>query len=115
MKYKKYKSALILKQDHDRVPIIDFMLTNLFRVYLLLDTKRWIDAFLLIYQNLLIVNSFNEFVLYIRHTTLLVFILQRMSLNDKALTLMEYVRDVVEETNNFKEAIVIYEHIGKMH
>jgi len=101
--------------DPDRAPIIDYMLATLYKVYLLLDSERWADAFLLVYQNLLVINDFNEFVLYIRHSSLLVYILQRMYLLEKAQALIEFVRDVVEETNNYREALALYEHIGKMY
>ena len=40
-KYKKFKKARIIKQDHDRMFIVDFLIANMFKVYLLLYDKNW--------------------------------------------------------------------------
>ena len=37
-----------------------------------------------------------------------------MELRDKAMQVFEYLRDLVEDTNNNKEAIIVYELMGKM-
>ena len=38
-----------------------------------------------------------------------------MEINDKAFTMLAYLRDLVEDTNNNKEAILCYDEIGKLY
>ena len=38
-----------------------------------------------------------------------------MDIRDKAWKVLEYLRDLVEDTNNNEEAILVYEQIGKMY
>jgi tetratricopeptide (TPR) repeat protein len=38
-----------------------------------------------------------------------------MDLPDKAIQVLEYLRDLAEDTNNNKEVILIYEAIGKLY
>ena len=38
-----------------------------------------------------------------------------MGLDPEAKTVLEYVRDLVEETKNNKEAIFVYEKLGSMY
>ena len=66
--------------DHERVPVIDFLLAHFYRIFILLGTNSWVDAFIAIYNGLCVVNYFNEFVVYIRCSFLLVLILQKMEL-----------------------------------
>ena len=46
---------------------------------------------------------------------LLVLLLRKMEINDKASTMLGYLRDLVEDTNNNKEAILVYDEIGKLY
>ena len=39
---------------------------------------------------------------------LMALLLRKMEINDKAMVLLEYLRDLVEDTNNNKEAILVY-------
>ena len=113
-KYNGFTKARILKHDRERVPIIDFLLAQLYRSYILLEMGCWIDAFNAIYNIVCVVNYFNEFVIYIRACFLLVLILQKMGQFDQAFQLLACVRDLAEETNNYPEALQVYEHFGKM-
>lgn len=74
-KYVGYEKARIMKKDHERTPVIDFLLAHLYRTYILLDSNSWVDAFIAIYNGLCVINYFNEFVIYIRCSFLLVLIL----------------------------------------
>ena len=114
-KYEGYEKARIVKRDHEKIPIVDFLLAQIYKVYLLLDSGSWIDAFIQIYNVLIVINYFNDFVIYIRASFLLVLILQKLELHDKAFELIAFVRDLVEETNNYQEAILVYEQFGKMY
>ena len=68
-----------------------------------------------IFANLTVVELFNEFILCIKHTLMLAILLQKMDIRDKAMVVLEYLRDLVEDTNNNKEAILVYEQLGKMY
>ena len=46
---------------------------------------------------------------------MLALLLEEMEFKDKAILVMGYLRDVVEDTNNNKEAILVYEQLGKMY
>ena len=65
-RYRKYNSTFIVKRDHDRGQIIDYLLANLFKVYLLLFDRNWIEAFLIIYGSVTIIDDFNELILIIK-------------------------------------------------
>ena len=113
-RFKNYTEAKIIKRDHDRLVILDFLLSNLFRVFLLLHDRHWQEAFMSIYANLTVVWLFNEFIICIKHTMMLAVLLQKMELEEKSMMILEYLRDLVEDTNNNKEAILVYEEIGKL-
>ena len=66
-KFSKFKAVRLLKKDHEREPIIDFLLSNLYKAYLLLFDKNWQVALLTIYSNLKVIEFFNEYIIYIRH------------------------------------------------
>lgn len=114
-KYRKFKTACIIKQDRDRLAIIDFLISGLFRIYLLLGDKHFQEAFICIYENYSVCKLFNEFIVCSRHMLLLVLLLRKMEINDKAFTMLAYLRDLVEDTNNNKEAILCYDEIGKLY
>ena len=38
-----------------------------------------------------------------------------MDVKKKAFSILEYLRDLVEDTNNNKEAIIVYEEMGKVY
>ena len=114
-KYKRLRQAKIIKQDHDRTPILDFLIANLFKVLLLMEDRQWQEAFLVMYGNLTVCEMMNEFIIVIRHALVLSILLQKMEINDKALEMLEYLRDIVEDTNNNAEAITVYKEIGKMY
>ena len=114
-KYKKFRNANIVKLDHDRYQIIDFLLTTLYKVYLLLQDRHWQEAFLTVYANLTVGELFNEFIIVSKHTMLIVYLLQKMEIKDKAMLTLEYLRDVVEDTNNNAEAIQVYTELGKVY
>ena len=40
-RFRNFKKANIIKIDHERNQIIDYMISNLYRVYLLLFDKSW--------------------------------------------------------------------------
>ena len=42
-------------------------------------------------------------------------LLQKMEIPDKAMQMLEYLRDIVEDTNMNKEAMIVYQEIGKMY
>ena len=69
----------------------------------------------MMYSNLTVCEMFNEFIVVIRHSLILSILLQKMELEDKALDILEYLRDIVEDTNNNAEAIIVYREIGKMY
>ena len=56
-----------------------------------------------IFANLTVVELFNEFILCIKHTLMLAILLQKMDIRDKAMVVLEYLRDLVEDTNNNKK------------
>ena len=114
-RYRKYNSTFIVKRDHDRGQIIDYLLANLFKVYLLLLDRNWIEAFLIIYGSVTIIDDFNELILNIRHTLILALLLKKMEQGNEAMRVLAYLRDVVEDTNNNKEAILVYEEMGKIY
>ncbi len=41
-KYRSYKQAQIIKRDYERAPVADYMLSNLFKIYVLLHENEWI-------------------------------------------------------------------------
>lgn len=98
--YKKFLAARIIKLDHERTAIIDFMLANLYKVFLMLHDRNWQEAFITVYANLCVTEIFNEFIVCVRLTLLLALLLQKMEVEDKALKVLEYLRDLVEDTNN---------------
>ena len=108
LKYKRFKKACIIKQDRDRLAVIDFLISTLLRVSLLLADRHWQEAFLSIYENFTVCKLFNEFIICSRHMLLMALLLRKMEINDKAMVLLEYLRDLVEDTNNNKEAILVY-------
>ena len=84
-RYRKYRVANILKKDFDRVQIIDFLLSNLYKVFLMLQERQWQEAFTTLYANITLIEMFNEFIVCIKHTFMLALILQKMDLPDKAI------------------------------
>ena len=104
-----------MKRDHDRGQIIDYLLANLFKVYLLLFDRNWIEAFLVIYGSVTVIDDFNELILNIRHTLIMALLLKKMELGNDAMRVLAYLRDLVEDTNNNKEAILVYEEMGKIY
>ena len=114
-RYRKNHSTYIVKRDHDRGQIIDYLIANLFKVYLLLFDRNWIEAFLIIYGSVTVIDDFNELILNIRHTFILALLLKKMEMGNEAMKVLEYLRDLVEDTNNNKEAILVYEEMGKIH
>ena len=104
-----------MKRDHDRGQIIDYLIANLFKVYLLLFDRNWIEAFLIIYGSVTVIDDFNELILNIRHTLILALLLKKMEQGTEAMRVLTYLRDLVEDTNNNKEAILVYEEMGKIY
>ena len=104
-----------MKRDHDRAQIIEYLIANLFKVYLLLFDRNWIEAFLIIYGSVTVIDDFNELILNIRHTLILALLLKKMELGTEAMRVLTYLRDLVEDTNNNKEAILVYEEMGKIY
>mgnify|MGYP003887237185 CR=1 FL=1 len=102
-----------MKRDHDRNNIIDYLLANLFRAYLMIYDKQWQEAFMVIFANVTVIDIFNEFILNIKHRMILVLLLYKLEARDQAGQLLEMLKHLVEDTNNNKEAILIYEQIGK--
>lgn len=114
-KYSRYHVAKIIKTDHDRLQIIDYIISNLYKTHLLLTERHWQEAFLTLFANLTVVELFNEFILCIKHTMMLAILLLKMDIQDKAMEVFDYLRDLVEDTNNNKEAILVYQQMGKMY
>ena len=77
-KYKACNKADILKKDHERIPIIDFLIMQFYRCHILLEQGSWIESFIVIFRTLGVINFFNDFVLYIRACFILVLILNKM-------------------------------------
>ena len=77
-RYRMYRSAKIIKNDHDRMQVINYLLSNVYRVYFLLQDCNWLEAFLTIYANLTIVEIFNEYCVYTRHGLILGLLLAKM-------------------------------------
>lgn len=88
---------------------MDYMLSNLYKAFLHFHNRNWESAFHVIMANLTILNNFNEIIVYIKHTFIIYLILQKMELQDKAKSVLLYLRDIVEDTFNGKEAIGVYE------
>ena len=101
--------------DHDRVQVIDWLLANLYKIFLLLKDRYWQEALLSVYANLTVIENFNEFICCSKHTLLMVILLQKLEIPQKALIVLDYMRDLVEDTNNNKEAILVYQEMGKMY
>ena len=59
-KYKKCTQAEIIRVDHDRVVIIDQLLSNLYTLYLQLHDKSFFDAFVTCFSNFFLSRKFNE-------------------------------------------------------
>ena len=70
---------------------------------------------MVIYANVTIIDIFNEYVVNIKHRMILVFLLMKMDQRNKALQVLDYLKHLVEDTNNNSEAILVYEQIGKMY
>ena len=114
-KYKNFKEARIVRQDHDRKPILDFFITNLYKIYVLIHNRNWQEAFLTCYTNLKVCEIFNEFIICSKHLLLMVLMLQKMEIHDRAIDVLDFLRDLVEDTNLNKEAIIVYQEMGKMY
>ena len=41
VKYKRFYQAKMIKMDHDRVSVIDWLLANLFKIFLLIKDRFW--------------------------------------------------------------------------
>ena len=74
-RYRMYRTAKIIKNDHDRILVINYMISNVFRVFLFLHDCNWLEAFLTTYANLTIVEEFNEYVVYTKHGLMLALLL----------------------------------------
>lgn len=114
-RYRKYRHAAIIRQDFDRIGVIDFILINLYKAYLMVHDKQWQEAFLTIYSSITLIEMFNEFIVCIRHTFMLALILEKLELQSKALSVLQYLRDLAEETNNNREVILVYESMGRLY
>ena len=62
-----------------------------------------------------VIELFNEFIICSKHTLMLALLLQKLEINDKALLVLDYMRDLAEDTNNNYEAMIAYEETGKMY
>lgn len=51
-KYKKFPLANIIKQDHDRNGIINYFISNVYKIFVLLQDRQWQEAFLTCYANI---------------------------------------------------------------
>ena len=91
------------------------MVSNLYKAYLLIRDHHWQEAFLTFYANLIVIEMFNELILNIKHTMVLSILLNKIEEPQKAIKVLEYLRDLAEDTNNNKEAILIYEQLGRMY
>ena len=40
-KYRNFEFAQIIKRDHDHAAIVDFLISGMYRIYLLLHDKQW--------------------------------------------------------------------------
>ena len=69
---------------------------------------------MILYANVTIIDYFNEFVVNVKHRMLLVLLLEKMGQREKAAKCLYFLKDLVEDTNNNQEAILVYEQIGKM-
>ena len=74
-KYKRLYKAEIIKMDHDRVSVIDWLLANLFKTLLLVKDRFWQEAFITVYANYTVIENFNEFICCSKYTLLLVILL----------------------------------------
>ena len=45
----------------------------------------------------------------------MVLMLQKMEIYDRAIDVLNFLRDLVEDTNLNKEAIIVYQEMGKMY
>ena len=68
---------------------MDYLLSNLYRAYILIYDKQWQEAFMVIYANVTIVDIFNEFVVNIKHRMILVLLLMKMDQRDKAIQVLD--------------------------
>ena len=64
---------------------------------------------MVIYANVTIVDIFNEFVVNIKLRMILVLLLKKMEQKEKAMRVLDFLRNLVEDTNNNREAILVYE------
>ena len=74
-RFRMYRTAKIIKNDHDRILVINYLISNLFRVFLFLHDCNWLEAFLTTYANLTIIEEFNEYVIYTKHGLMLALLL----------------------------------------
>ena len=66
---------MMIEIDHERVSVIDWLLANLFKTYLLLKDRYWQEALLTVYSNFCIIENLNEFFCLSKHTHLLALLL----------------------------------------
>ena len=74
-RYRMYRSVKLIRNDHDRILVINYLISNVFRVFLFLHDCNWLEAFLTTYANLTIVEEFNEYVIYTKHGLMLALLL----------------------------------------
>ena len=48
-KYSRFYYAMMIEIDHDRVQVVDWLLANLFKTFLLLKERYWQEALLTVY------------------------------------------------------------------
>ena len=81
----------------------------------MLHERNWQEAFYILFSNVVVIEMFNEFIACIKHTMMLAVLLEKMECDDQAMLVLEYIRDLAEDTNNNPEVIIAYEEIGKLY
>lgn len=55
---------------------------------------------MVIYANVTIIDIFNELAVNVKHRMLLILLLEKMEQKEKAAKVLNFLKDLVEDTNN---------------
>ena len=64
---------------------------------------------MVIYSNVTVMEYFNEFAVNLKHRMILILLLEKMEEQKNARLLLNFLKDLVEDTNNNVEAMLVYE------
>lgn len=82
---KKFLSAQVVKFDHEREAIVDFMLKNMIQVAYLVNERLYSESIGLIYQCILLAREFVDFTMIIELATIMSIFMIKMDHRSKLL------------------------------